>query len=209
MKTKLASLNEFVEKFVGGELDQYTTNLKEYKENILIPFNASVIEIVIGKEFTKKNDEYVLTKHLKLPNADQLSDVILMFMWFSEHAKNFDSLFGAQDGMECKLVSMPPMTAMNNKDFTAYMRTMSLKRLTIEDLHEICKRGAIQRQSWDRNWRLFYGLVGIVLIGGAAFYAAKRMKELSAEVEEYEVTDYDLDDLDDDLDAVEHVSLIA
>lgn len=200
MVTEIHELAAFVEecnRLVGTmPYEEYLMRRKQ--------LNASVIELLLGKEFTPVGDKTWKLKGMHaLPDKDELGQIIKIVERFKLDAPM------VPNDMACIPVKMDidPNKALSSKELDQYIMSLVGSELTISDFVNIAMLGECSRKRFWRNTFIIGGLLIVAVGGYFLFKHYKESQEADDDVidipptykddEDYDESDYELDlDLD-------------
>lgn len=166
-KASIGELREFVTAHVSGGHSKYADKPKEYVNNVLVPYNLSIIEMLTGTEAVATNETHIsFRKKNPLPNGEELAMILLEITRWESGDHLYEDMVKwlmENDPMGClPVVNMrADGKALSQDDFDLDMNK-GLKRILhyTDFLHLVCL-GVHQREAWNMKRRIMLGAIAV------------------------------------------------
>ena len=212
MDERIKDLGEFVQKHVAGEnAQQYHDNPERYMDEVLIPYNMCVIELLTGTECMKKKNDITFKSVRKRPTTEELSRIIMLITdWEIGNMKHFKNLVKAVQEADTlgAMPIVPEVTKpISQKDFDNLVKSALKRVISIADLMAFVNIG-IQKEAYEMRKKMYIGLgvatLGITVLGYMWWKNRKDDIVYSEEFKDaYDESDSDPDEVPVSVEAVE------
>lgn len=213
MDERIRDLGEFVAKHIAGEnAQQYHDNPERYMDEVLIPYNMCVIELLTGTECMKKKNDITFKSVRKLPTTEELSRIItLINNWEIGNMKHFKNLVKAVQEVDTlgAMPIVPEVTKpISQKDFDNLVKSALKRVISIVDLIAFVNIG-IQKEAYEMKKKMYVGLgvaatLGITVLGYMWWKNRKDDIVCSEEFKDaYDESDNDSDEVPVNVESVE------